>query len=352
MPQAQRQQMIPFRYATRRRRQPCRDTIAFTAGGRGSIRLPQVGFITRLFLTFTGTVNVGAGASLADLGPWNLIKRMRFSLNLGNNDIVDVSGWGGRIVQQAMRRGFEMGGILPGATAAPSDRFAAGVAAGNNTWRLNWVIPIAANNHRDFELGAINLQAEQLEAVLNVDWGAVSDAVNVAGGTGISNATLSAEYEYFEVPDPRVVEYPPLILCRTFEKSTSITSVGETAYQIERAGRLLSIYSTVRLNGARSESVDYFELKFNRNDSVERLDRPIIRTINAEEYGSDFPSGVWGLELWNAQGLPQAGDLRDAIDTEVITTPEWIAAVSSGATLGVGNNEFLNVRRYLQAAAY
>ena len=77
-----------------------------------------------------------------------------------------------------------------------------------------------------------------------------------------------------------------------------------------------------------------------------------MRSIAREQGGVDLPVGLYNNQFFAAQGTQNSGDARDLINTEAITTLEWINTVSSGASLG-SNNNFLHVaRRIMQQLVY
>jgi hypothetical protein len=224
--------------------------------------------------------------------------------------------------------------------------FAAPVAMGANSWLIPLLVPISANPGMQFDNGLINLQAPEVQ--VNVQARIASAGADFV--TNFTSITGTVElYEcYFELPDPTQVLLPPGQVVRTVEFSQPYAATGDVIYTIDRQGVLLQLSSTILANGARSNALDGIRLVANINDTIYSLS-PIFIDAFITEFYQSLPKdvGVFNLDLWHAQENPSSGDDRDVIDTEVLTTLQWIATVTSGTTLGAGNNFFNTARRIL-----
>lgn len=342
------QRLLPFRSGTRQRRAKVGVIAYAAASSLQPLELPRVGMLSRLVIQARLTVTLSAAGALSDLGPWNALARLKVSANIGSASLVDVSGFGGFMAQQLVEEiGFrpDLGGI--GTTAPNADIHAAPVAMGANTWVLTWVIPIAANSGKQFDLGLINLQAPETRVTVELSTGQLTDpATNVTATTG----NFHVYYEYYEIPDPRAFALPPLALVRTIEEQQAIGAVGDNVYTVPRQGILLQLTHRVTLNGARGpdSSIDALSIKFNKTDSVYQMERQWERVIARLFYGANPNTGVFTWDFWHAESDVSAGDSRDAIDAEELSTLESIVTVNSGATLGSNNNFLCSVRRIVQ----
>lgn len=74
------------------------------------------------------------------------------------------------------------------------------------------------------------------------------------------------------------------------------------------------------------------------------------KILQRERYGYNLPTGVIVKDFAYALQHPEESDLRDAINTEMVTTTDAIVQVSSGATLGSNNNFLTSIREILQSA--
>lgn len=336
--------LLPFRQGTRQRVQNV-GTAAYAANGTATLEFPRVGYLSRVIVRFNGTVTLSGAGALADFGPWSLVSRFRLATNIGAATVVDVSGYGAYLAQRLQKEGqdFGLGGI--GSAAAHADIHSAPVAMGANTWNLAWILPVSANDGREFEFGLVNLQSPQTRVTLDIVTGALTDGATLV--TAITG-TFTVSYEYYEVPDPSRFAQPPLALCRLLEEQQPIGQTGDNIYTVPRQGVLMQAIQAVRLNGVRSDSFDQIALRFNKTDTVYRIDRQVDRIINRAAQELNPVTGVATLDLWKAAHAIGAGDSRDNVDTEEMSTVELITTVTAGAGLGANNNFLTVVRRIAQ----
>jgi hypothetical protein len=342
---AQQVQLLPFRRNTRQRIKQVQAAQAFTTlGSTINYQLDRVGLLNYLVLIVRAQVTLSSAGAFADLGPWSLIDRVRVDLNLGNMNLVDISGYQLYQLNKMLFRGWAPDG---GGNWTPNaNSYTAGVANGANNWVLPLIIPISANPGSQFDTGLISLQAPEVQ--VNVQVRINSSGANfVTNYSSIANATVELHQCYFEYPDPNYVMLPPGQVVRTVEYSQPVTATGTNTWTIDRQGILLQLCSLFRANGARSDGFDRVQLVANINDTIYDETLSLIKIKN--EFDQSLPSstGSFNLDLWHAIESLSCGDDRDVIDTEVLTTLQWILTVSSGTTLGSGNNYFNTARRIL-----
>lgn len=336
----------PFRINTRRKRVQV-DSKSFSHGGRATFELPQVGFLSVVYLYLEITFTQAGADALAAFGPWNLLSRIRLKLNLGSQIVWDCTGFESFIMASILNRGGRLDLAGVGSTTVDSDVYAAPVTTG--TWRLQLPIPVSANMGQNFEAGLINLQAEQLRFYVEVDFGQVSDAVTTAAT--FSSGTLYCDYEYYEVP-PDDVALPEFVIVKTESERQAITATGDNTVKIQQQGNLMNLCHIVSCNGARSNAVDEFRLKFNKTETIEVIRRQQMKLQQRQLYGQEFPTGVFHHSFWGyADGDPSRGDNRDMIDTEELANFDSIVKITSGTTLGSGNAFIDTIRRYAQVPA-
>ena len=339
------QSLLPFRRNTRQRiRQVQAPQTISGLGAQVNYQLDRVGLLNYLVVLGRFTVTLSAAGAFATLGPWNVFNRIRVDLNLGNMNLVDISGYQLYQINKMMFRAWAPDG---GGMFTPSALvFNAPVAMGANSWIIPLFIPISANPGSQFDNGLINLQAPEVQVNVQIRIaGAGADFVtNFTSITG----TVELYSCYFELPDPTMVMLPPGQVVRTVEFSQPYAATGDVQYTIDRQGTLLSLCSTILANGARSNALDGIRLVANINDTIYSLS-PIFIAAFLDELYQSAPKdvGVFNLDLWHAGENPQSYDDRDVIDTEVLTTLQWIATVTAGTTLGSGNNFFNTARRML-----
>lgn len=344
MPAAQKA-LIPFRLAARERFRQV-DVRTYSSGNQATpIKLPEVGFLNAIVLVVEGTFNLGASATLVDKGPWNLIKRITVDTNLGTSNIVDLSGFGAYLNAVNQKRAFGPDGA--GLGTVSSLIYSAPIATGNNTWKLVYYIPIAANDANEFDVGTINLQAPEIQANVNITFGTQSDVVATNPGTGFTG-TVTCYYRYWDVPNPNQVAWPANQIVRTIEENTPILYTGDfTYYQILRQGYLLDLISYITVNGSLSNAFDQSTLRVNKNDTIYVFTPTTQKLRGYMANSAIMPTGVFPWGLWEAMGSPSQDDTRDGMNTEKVTTLEVGYQISTSATLGSGNNFLSNIRRVL-----
>lgn len=337
-------QLLPFAAGTRLRRQYV-GSVPFVAGAKApSLQLPRVGMASRLICVLDAAPTFSGAGALADLGPWNILQRIQLNTNIGSAAIIDVSGYGAYVVQPHYRLGWAPGKAGIGATVAAASQYVAPVNTAARVL-LPFTFNIAVNQGQNFTDGLLNLQAPEVSASVDIQFGQFTDY-----GTTLTAlaGNVYVYYEYFEIPDPRAFEMPRLALHRTLEESVPVGQTGANIVTVPRMGTLLSLDNVIRLNGARSDSWDSFSVRFNKTDSVYQVDQRLQRTDERYWYGIDSDVGTIRQDFFHAQEALNAGTSRDAIDTEQLTTLEQIVNVSAGATLGVGNNSISTIRRVVQ----
>lgn len=343
----QQQPRIPFRKGTRQHWDSIGvATPTFAALGQSRLTLPQVGLLAGVLVHADLVANFSmAGGALTADGPWAIIRRLRLALNTGVN-IFSATGFGTFILSHFHKENFD------GAASGETDVFSAGVAMGNNTWNLFYWIPVAANDGLNFEVGLINLQTEELRATVEIDWGAVADAGS-GGGTLTVTGDARIHALFYEIPDPRAVDFPPLnVVHRVEEERTVISGTGDVRYPVLRQGSVMQLIHIVRLNGARNNAdVDAMRLELNRSDRVYRYLRRPRKWQQRMQYGQDLPAGVFSWDFWQSQLQVSQGDGRDFVDTEAVAQVDSVMEIASGAVLGANNNFLDTLRRITQTLA-
>lgn len=345
-----KRQMLPFRRGTRRRFATI-GTFSFTPGTPiPSIVIPQVGYLSRIFLRLTGTITQSGAGTLNPLGYASLFSRIRLSANLGSASIVDTSGIGLETVNTYW---------APNSLPVQNTYANAGAA---NPVEYGIIVPVNANQRRQFEFGLIGLQAPEVRVTLDVVPNALSSFVTL---TTASSLSLQVAYEYWEYPDPARYTQPPLTIVRTLEDAPlQITVTGDQIYQIPRLGTMAEMHSLVLIDGARADlqstsatvppQVSEGRIRINKTDTIldylvrmKELDEAeVFNTAGATR--TFLQQGVWSWDLWHASEQKwNGGDGRDMINTEEITTLESILTIDPTVTL-TGTCQIQPIRRVFQ----
>lgn len=385
-------QKLPFRYSTRQRTRNLGDfSVAF--GDSISLELPRVGFLAGLHLTFaSGIVRNTADSGAFSERVFNVLQRISINLNLGAASIVNISGFGlythnwtekynygpdeggsvgitasgafnGSLVQDAhVYRGTGSDGYPFGTTAAASLAAPLGAPQAAAPFLLTYWIPIAANDGRNFNMGLINLQAPEVRATLDVQITSGIANMFVPGsvltGTHLANniAAVTVHMLFYEVPNPSRVLYPPLLVHRILEERQSFQNTGDIVYTVPRQGTVLRLHHNLFINGgndgnpvlAQGPWMRFQTLRVNKTDDIYREFITFAKWHMRYRYGQKVPEGTYGWELWTAEEAPASGDLRDAIDSEAISTLESIITIADNAVLGTGNNFLDSIREIIQ----
>jgi hypothetical protein len=341
----QKVQKLPFRYGTVLRRVTI-GTFATTLGQPiQSQVIPQVGMLARVFVDVEGSYTKANATGYATLDGFDaLINRAQVTLNNGSANVVDLSGIGINIVNKNLSLGL------------PIKRGLA-TTAGAQTFSYKFILPVNANNRRQFEMGLINLQAPELRANINLSFNPLTSlAATPADWTAFTiNTTIS--YQYWEIPDPSVYALPPLTIVRSIEEAPiPIAATGDQVYQLPRLGTMINYSGVVVLNNLYSTirtAVSEFRWRYNKTDTVFDVlfgDWETIESEFTDDPGLTFlSSSAVTLFLWAAGDKRiNGGDFRDAIDTEENTTTESIITIASGTALNAGKDNIFHVRRVVQ----
>lgn len=347
---AQPKPKIPFRFGTVRRRLNIGSYPITMGQAIPTIQLPQVGMLSRILVTITGTYT-GANANLviASLDGYDaILARAQLTLNNGSATVIDLSGIGVNQVNLGLNPSLPVKSGLLLTQAAQS-------------FTYKFILPVNANNRRQFEMGLINLQAPEIRATLNLSFNPLSSLFTVAANATLFTAQCNVAYEYFSIPDPTVYQAPALSLVRTIEEAPQlITATGQQLYQIPRLGTMFE-YGAVLVLGSKyvsaASNLTEFAIRYNKSDVQYDMLINEEQTYEAEIWGVGAGGPTGGvlntsgvsLSLWSAGDRPyNGGDFRDAIDTEENTTTESLITVSGSASLATPTNALYHVRRIVQ----
>jgi hypothetical protein len=349
----------PFRGNARQRIQRVAD-FPFVPGGKVSIEMPRVGYIAGIHVKFSGGITgaMGATGTLADRAP-NILRRLTFNLNLGASVHYDVSGWGTHVLNGMMSFGYQQDAFGDGSAALPFPLdvtadpviFAAKLTpSATEVFAMTYWLPLALNDGMNFSIGLINLQAPEIRATLDIQMGDLTDVIVSNSGYSLTGLeAITVHYLYYEVPNPDFVELPPYIVHRCVEEQQGVYANGDQLYTVPRQGTLQRLIHTFIANGLTNEAaVLELRVKVNKTDEVYRMSRDVNRWLARVRYGHKLSRGVFVHDFWYAANLPAAGDYRDTIDTEQISTLESIITTDAATVLGVGNNFVQTVREFTQ----
>lgn len=367
------QSLAPFRYGTVKRRIPI-GTFAITLGTRlPSVKIPQVGMASRVLFTVAGSYTVAtAPLVVANTDGFDsLIANASLTLNNGSAQVVSTSGIGINVINR------NIGTALPIKKGSPAgtgnvNLQSLPLALGASTFTYGGILPINANQGMEFEMGLVNLQAQEVQMTVDLTFNPLATIFTTPANCTAFAATCALSYEYFEIPDPSQYLMPPLMLVRTIEDgAAAIAATGDQLYTLTRLGTMLSYHAVLVLNnlyGDAGVAISETKLRFNKTDvQYDQLSADTdIYESELYGYGVDltqsptpsaatpgnrrrlFQSAVT-LNFWSAGDADRnGGDFRDAIDTEENTTSEFINTIAAGTALNAGKDFLIHVRRVAQ----
>ncbi|MGI8403367.1 MAG: hypothetical protein ACR2OE_01110, partial [Thermomicrobiales bacterium] len=243
-----------FNEETRQNIRSAGTTLPFISGGVSTLPIPQVGYLARLHLHFTGTMTITPGTgtvALSEKGPWNLFRKLRYQIGSGT-ELYNVSGFGSHLVDACSRLAY-----VPedGRVNAPyaSEIYSAPVVSGPNVWEFGLTIPIVPNE-RDI-MGLILLQSEGTVTQLLAEWqseaGPTTDYPIVATGNATASmaGNLSVYLETFTVPGD-VTNQPPLTkIHQILERVDPIFATGDNSIKLIKENVYLRLIQSVEIGG-------------------------------------------------------------------------------------------------------
>jgi hypothetical protein len=342
-----RAELAPFTAGTRRRIQTIGQYTMTPGTPIPTITLPQVGFLTKIFLRVEGTITQTAGAAtLSPLGYAALFARIRVNANLGSASIVDASA-----------AGIEMSNYWYSPSAGPVKNTYGNAIAANRV-KYGLMVPINANDRSLLQLGMINLQAEQIRVTLDVTPAGIGAYIPAGGGTITPALVLHVAYEYWDVPNPQRYQLPPATISRLLEDQIQITTTGEQVYTMPRLGTLAQMTEYFIIAGAlgaldtATPDITNFKVRANKTDTLLDYDTKFAEMEEQMFYNTAGGSFMRpGARTWDffhsGQQERNMGD-RDLIDTEQITTLDFVSTVASTVVPGTTSTRNC-VRRVFQS---
>ncbi len=338
--QSDRPQVLPFRQNTRQKMNTVAGTMTYSLGGRQQITLPQIGYLSRIYLRFNGTLTFSGAATAAKFAPYSIFNRIQVDLNSNKQVLVDASGYQLFLLNSLRRKN----GRLDQGT--DSDFYVFPSSGSAQTFRATLEIPIAVSDGNNFMNGLINLQAPELQCNVTVSFATaltdIADTVTAATGS------VDVVYEYYEVPDPSQVQQPFLGLHKILSQTEALVGTGENRHKVPRGGKILRLVHILECNGAKSDAYDQQEMVLNNSQSLYQIPKWNAKFRNRQMYGYTLPTGTIVWDFMNAYDICEESDQRDVLNTERVTTTESIITVTSGTTFGTNNNFLHTLREIYQ----
>lgn len=194
-----------------------------------------------------------------------------------------------------------------------------GMIEGNAT-KYSFVLEIKNTLNDSMLQGLILLQNNATMVTLNVDIGKVTDAL--ASGT-LTSVTVQPMIVTYSVPGvPQA--FPDISVLKLMQaRTTTFNSGGENVVYLDTGTiyRKLAFYVTDE-NGAPLKAEDIngeIQLAFNTADIPYSITAPMLRMLNADQFGRRLPDGYFVFDFSSQSPLIGYGGSRDYIDTEKLT---------------------------------
>lgn len=310
------------------------ETITFT--------LPKVRLLSKIWLLVTATVKVThASASTFQphpFAPWNLLRRVSVDANNGFSPLV-VSGRDLYFYNLVLHDPRTLTRQTSGRGRVVMTN-QAGSSGATNTIRFLAELPITLND-RD-PVGLILLQNEETVVTVTVDVGDPAQLL-AAEQTGytvtLENLTVTPVVESFSIPAVPDA-FPDISVLKLVQSTTeSIAGAGQHVMKLPVGTtyrKLLLYIEDANGNGVADSALNGdIEIIFNQADIPYSIPPVVLAGINAAQFGTTFPDGLYVFDL-SYQGLPNYGGARDYIDTERLTE-FWVrfGAPSAGKVTAV-----------------
>lgn len=295
-------------------------------GATTQIQLPRSGLLSSIRLLISVTVGGTVNAANA-LGAASAIKRVRVTLNNGT-DVFNMSGAGYHYLLRQYINDYH--DPVPQSTARS--------AVSATTFNLDMLIPIALSN-RDL-IGLINLQNEQTQANLSIDW---ENQTVVGGSTAtITAATAQPFVELFTVPVDKK-DYPPLtLLHQIVEEQIIVSGAGDVTYNLPRGNTYLQMLFGAGIAQAGSDAWSAALLRMQQTYFLYNGATPgYFNSEYAESHAAlgntASPAariaGVVPFDFMGTSGLGVYGKYRDSIDSSQLTDLAAVITATGATTL-------------------
>lgn len=350
------------------------NTTTYTASAVTSQQLPKVGFQSQLKLkaayTLTAAGSVSGrfrsgsygGNTSRFLCPTGLINNLEYTLNSAN-PIYKGTGYLNYVLSQVL----DSGPVSQETAAAVIGYVAQQRESGTsiyNTTDSAWVLPDAALTASKVyaltqtltiplalgpaaAVGLVPCQDQRTNPALNINFGASSEAVSVAGDISTLTGSVNGILEYFEAPAGIL---PDISLQHQVSHDTvGITGAGKLQYQPQLGGSLCQFLMTLwNSTKAMDPGTDWdtIDVRAQQTNYIEQsVPFWFFRARHRELYGKYLPDEVVALDyLSAAAGLPQFPNTRDVVNSAQLTYLDILVNIITG---GTATSELLTIKRQL-----
>jgi hypothetical protein len=341
--------------------------------------LPQVGYVSKIWVTMFGTITTGTAAAgnWSNYFPQNIVNSISLRSNEGL-EIYRTNGYSNMLVQQLYHGSYSPGlqtdptGYLATAfgmrTAGIAGPAANTVIASSTTYNIaaTFVIPVAADDRLSAGLLLLQNQATRASLEIGINQLVGNGGINGFGnatatlGTGASiSLTFRPVVEFFAVPaDPNSQPNTDFIH-RWIEDTLTYTASGDQIYKVPVNGIISRLIVDVENNGAQYPwfsasgnpnlaNFGNFTTQYAASMTPEVEDGRVALFRNRWNYQQDLPDGCHVFEYSMGGGSVEMGwDGRDTYDTSQLT--EFLQKIN--LTVAPTSGKIRCIRQELQRRA-
>lgn len=337
---AAKPQVYPFRQNTRQKKSIVPGSMTYSLGGRQQITLPQIGYLSKIYLRFNGTLTFSGAATAAKFAPYSIFSNVRVDLNSNKQILCDASGYQLFLLNSIRRKNARLD------QNTDTDFYVFPASGSAQTFRATLEIPIAVSDGQNFMNGLINLQAPELQCNVTVQF--ASALTDIADTVTAATGSVDVIYEYYEIPDPTKVQQPYLGLHKILSQTEALAGTGQNRHKVPRGGKILRLVHILEVNGVKSDAYDSKEIMLNNSQSIYEQSKWQSKFEARQMYGYVLPTGTIVWDFLNAWDICEESDQRDVLNTEQATTTESIITVTAGTTFGTNNNFLHTLREVYQ----
>lgn len=338
-----------FRQNAQRYTLALQPTNAYAANGIMSLPLKNLGYLKEIVViaTIAYTVVVGGGSANAITGrgkqtgnptPFDLFAKFQL-FNNQNNPLVDVSGWGLYLHNQAQRGSFDpmyLTGNTSPVTNNPFTTQPTGAVV-TGTYVIPFVIPVAYKP--SMQSGLLFMQNQQNNMRLDITFGPGTFLTLAGGATATVNSiSIDAQQVYYMPGSDTADDQPDTSFTyKLIEKTYDITGTGEfTAKPDLVQNRFIQrMYAEFVNNsaGMTQTEISNMRLQVSGSDNIANTTWN-QQQLQAQRFlGRPLPRGLSFWPFDGGMGVPEFADGIDVVDLSRVTEFAHITTIASGTAL-------------------
>lgn len=306
-------QILPFSAGTRRRKVQLA-SIPYVENQNQDIRLPKVGYGAEISLRVFLQASAAAAAAFTGDAAYKKARAVLKGVFVQSNQatqIVQASAWGLNLLSYTLAGSDQMPDEL-----SIRDINVAPAGAGQFNISFRVTIPLSFNQGLNYTTGLLNLQNDDVETTLALNWGSFrnlfDDPDKISNTTGYAVPVLT----YYDVPSPMDYMQPPMnVICKIAEQVDPISANGEYTYQVSRGNIYSHVIHQIINNGAPAETyvpgsaetgnVKTLELRMQKAITDFKVPAYDLDDEATRRYGARPPKGT--LYIDNASDTDQKG---------------------------------------------